>query len=132
MFSPAHKRLARTFFDPATGRFTKPVRVRDSRANAPAQLAANLGGQFVSAWFHARRGSFELRASTGRGTRSTPHSLREVAPARQHPAQVASTWTGELNIGAIGLSGQGNAVVIWERTTSTGPHGLYVGLHHLI
>jgi hypothetical protein len=131
MFSPSYRRLARTFLNPATGRFTTPERVRDSRANAPPQIAANLSGQFVASWFHAHGGSYELRASTGNGINATPHSLREVAPAREHPGQPQSSWTGELNTGVIGISGRGYAVVIWERLMSSGPHGLYVGLHHV-
>jgi hypothetical protein len=54
-----------------------------------------------------------------------------VAPAREHPGQPQSSWTGELNTGVIGISGRGYAVVIWERLMSSGPHGLYVGLHHV-
>jgi hypothetical protein len=131
MFSPTRRTLARTFLDPSSGRFTKPVRVMDQHANATPQLAANLNGQFVASWFHAHRGSYELRANTGAGLAATPHSLREVAPARQHPGQVASTWTGELNQGAIGISGLGYAVVTWERISTAGPHGLFIGLHKL-
>lgn len=131
MFSPTHRTLARTFLNPATGRFTRPSAVQDHRANALPELAANLNGQFVSSWFHAHRGSFELRASTGRGITPTPHSRRVVAPANRHPGVVPSTWTGNLSAGAVGLSGRGNAVVSWESMSSTGPHGLYVALHHL-
>jgi hypothetical protein len=130
MFSPRKNRLAWTFFDPARGRFTKPRAVPDSDANGPPQMAASLAGNVLASWFHPthRNGRPpELRVAIGKGTAAGKR--RVVARAGQGPTQTASIWSAEQNIRTAGLSGKGSAMVIWERGTPQGPHGLYYAIH---
>lgn len=129
IFQSSPLRLARTFLKPGSGRFTRPVKIEDSHATAPPQLAANLKGDFVSAWFHVRGRSYQLRVSTGAG--ASPHggSRRVVAGPSRHPGWAGSIWSAETNIGTVGIAGNRDALVVWQHFTSKGPHGLFVGVH---
>jgi hypothetical protein len=87
--------------------FTRPAPVRDAHTiNAP--LVASGAGEFIAAWTHSFgfvNAPTEVRAATG--TPQTFGTPQTVVPAGGH----ANTF-------AAGIDATGDAVIVWNTTTS--------------